>query len=77
MEWIIENEYSAKGYKIICGTDEAGARTALRKRRPPERDDTALRRRYSRTERLEEAHREEAREALRYHNLIRHSVGGR
>ena len=24
MEWIIENEYSAKGYKIICGTDEAG-----------------------------------------------------
>lgn len=24
MEWIIENEYSVKGYKIICGTDEAG-----------------------------------------------------
>ena len=24
MDWNIENEYFAKGYKIICGTDEAG-----------------------------------------------------
>lgn len=24
MEWMIENEYAGKGYRIICGTDEAG-----------------------------------------------------
>ena len=24
MNFTIENEYVAKGYKIICGTDEAG-----------------------------------------------------
>lgn len=24
MDWIIENEYAAKGYTVICGTDEAG-----------------------------------------------------